>query len=80
MLKVNSFRKLRRLKDKPVVQLQRAGGFYKARWPGRANFIFGATVGEARNRLLRASSSFQDSHFNAEVRKRNQVLNWRKAA
>jgi len=34
------------------VQVQRAGDFYKARWPGKKNWVFGQTPDEAKKRLL----------------------------
>src|SRR5260370_31650135 len=73
---ITSLKDLRNLTFSSPIEIQRAGGFFKARWPGRANFVFGATVEEARQRLLNGTPRCsEDSHHNAEVRKRNQVLN-----
>lgn len=53
---VKSFRALRKLKIrvKPGenVEIAKAGGFVKARIRGHANFTFGATAEEAKQRLL----------------------------
>jgi len=57
---VNSFRALHKLKLKPKrdagVQITKAGGYFKARFPGRSNFTFGATTEEAISRLRSAKS------------------------
>ena len=54
--KVNSLRELSKLKVGPVVQIQRAGGHFKARFRGNANFVFGASAAEAHQRLLKTPS------------------------
>lgn len=74
MIRVKSLRELRKL----LVQIQRAGSHYKARFAGHSTFTFGATPEEARQRLLKTpSSSVKDSQRNAEVRKRNFFLDFR---
>jgi hypothetical protein len=58
--KVNSLRDLRtlklRLKPDDGVQITKAGGFYKARFRGRANCVLGGTAEEAASRLRSAQS------------------------
>lgn len=53
---VKSFHALRnlniKLKRDDSVQISKAGGFVKARFRGRANFTFGATPEEAKQRLF----------------------------
>ena len=52
---VKSFRALRKLKlslKRDAMQITKAGGHFKARFHGHANFVFGATAGEAKQRLL----------------------------
>lgn len=41
-----------KLKRDDSVQISKAGGFVKARFRGRANFTFGATPEEAKQRLF----------------------------
>lgn len=56
MQAVKTFRDIRRLKIKVKhddhVQVSKAGGFFKARFAGRASFVFGATPAQAVERLL----------------------------
>lgn len=33
------------------IQIERAGGLYRARWVGHPDFVFGSTPSEARSRL-----------------------------
>jgi hypothetical protein len=53
---VKSFDALRKLKLKVKsddhVQLTKSGGMFKARFHGHANFVFGATPEDAKQRLL----------------------------
>ncbi len=53
---VRSLRDIRKLKIRvkrdDSVQISKAGGFVKARFRGRANFAFGATAEEAKQRLF----------------------------
>ena len=69
MLTVKSLKELRTFGVGPVILIQRAGGFYKARYAGRANFVFGVTPEEARKRLLYSPKSW--------VSKRNAVFHKR---
>jgi hypothetical protein len=39
------------------VQVSKAGGFFKARFAGRTNFVFGATSAQAVERLLLSAKS-----------------------
>lgn len=54
--KVKSLRALCKLKITSKrddgVEITRAGSHYKARFRGRAKFVFGASVNEARSRLF----------------------------
>jgi hypothetical protein len=68
---MKSFRDLHELKVGPVVQITRAGGFYRARFRGCANSVFGATPEDARRRLLEAPRYLgHDNLHNAGVRER----------
>jgi len=36
----------------PVIDIQRAGGYFKARFRGNKNFVFGTSPQDARQKLL----------------------------
>lgn len=52
MVTLKSLRDLHKLSIGPVVQLQRAGGHFKARFAGKADYTFGISPQEAKERLL----------------------------
>ncbi len=75
---VKSLRDLQKLKVEPVVQTQRAGGFFKARYAGTANCVFGASPAEARERLLNTPSKLvHNNKRNGLVREHNGVNGFR---
>jgi len=49
--RVTSLQDLERLKLGPKVQIQKSGGFFTARYEGRADFAFGTTHQEAEQKL-----------------------------
>jgi len=54
------------------IQIQRCGGFFKARYAGHANSVFGSSPSEARERLLNATSKqVHNNKRNGLVRERN---------
>lgn len=68
----SSLKDLHKLKHDPPIEIQRAGGFYKARWAGRSNFVFGGTAEEAKRRLMDAPPyCLHNSQDNTVIRKRN---------
>jgi hypothetical protein len=74
---VNSLSDLRRLPIslRPDVEVTRAGGFYRARWRGSANCVFGTSPQEAEARLRTASpATYQNSQRNAEEREFKTTL------
>ena len=55
--RITSLKELNTLTNvRAPIEIQRAGGFYKARFRGRANSVFGATAEEAVWRLRGAKS------------------------
>jgi hypothetical protein len=74
---VKSLRDLHKLKVGPVIQIQRAGKFYKARYAGAATFVFGSTAQEARGLLKAPSRSVNDYQHNAMVRGNNWAIGFR---
>ena len=56
MASVKSLRDMHKLKLENSVQIKRAGSHYKARFRGAANFCFGQTPPEARERLLKTQA------------------------
>jgi hypothetical protein len=50
---VKSFKELRKLRIGPTVQIERAGSHFKARHPGRSEFVFGTSPADARRNLRR---------------------------
>lgn len=77
---VATFRQLRKLKVslKPddSVQIQRAGGYFKARFRGAANCVIASTAHEARQRLLQ-TPSMRDTPNNLKRREHNWVTGFR---
>lgn len=72
MLKLNSFRDLNRFNFGPVIQVQRAGGFYKARYAGCSSFVFGSNPEEARQRLLNTPlKCARNTRRNSEIKEHN---------
>jgi chromosome condensin MukBEF MukE localization factor len=66
---VTSLKHLRRLRLTHDVQVTKSGGFYIARFRGAANYVFGATAHEARQRLLDTPSRcVRNDKQNSEVR------------
>jgi hypothetical protein len=60
------------------VQIQRAGGFYKARWCGSANFVFGETAWQALQRLKTSPKrSLRDTPLNLKHREQNWATGFR---
>jgi hypothetical protein len=51
--KVTALRDLNKLTIGPRIQVTKCGSFYKARFEGRSDFVFGATAEEATS-LLRS--------------------------
>jgi len=51
--RITSLKELSKLKlVRSPIEIQEAGGFYKARFPGCRNFVFDATAERAKQRLL----------------------------
>ncbi|MGA9798577.1 MAG: hypothetical protein WBQ68_06190, partial [Terriglobales bacterium] len=60
------------------VQIQRAGRFYKARWCGSANFVFGETSAQALERLKKSPRlSLRDTPSNLKRRESNWATGFR---
>jgi hypothetical protein len=78
-MSVKSFSDIHKLKLKrDEVQLTKAGGHFKARFNGDANFVFGSTAQEARDRLLNTPSrTLRNKRRNSEVRERNLAMGFR---
>lgn len=52
------------------IQITKAGGHFKARFKGHANFVFGSTTQEAMQKLLDSPEHiFRNNARNAEVKK-----------
>lgn len=58
------------------VQIQRAGGFYRARFHGAANSVIAATAHEARERLLK-TPTMRDTPLNLKRRESNWATGFR---
>lgn len=69
---------IRGLKPDAAVHIQRAGGFFRARYRGRRNCVIGATREEALKRLRDASTIFvSDSPGNTQVAERTRLYGYR---
>jgi hypothetical protein len=68
--KVRAFGDIHRVALKcDEVQISKSGGFYKARWRGSANFVFGNSPKHAEERLRKAPTApFHNNQQNTDTR------------